>query len=523
MLLRRYKRFLPWILILLIGLFLRLRVLTGVGTLWNDEAFSRHFALLPLGRLLGLMTLDVHPPLHAALLHFWMRLFGDGVLAVRLMSLVASVAGLAVFARLARRLYAKKDAMLALFLAAFSPLMVYYGADGRMYALVFLLSALSAWWFWRMTDPPSPDGYGGARGEARVVEAWMWVSMALAMTHLTGALVIAAQGLFLLRRPECRPLFRKLLPRFLLIALVFSLWLVPAAKFRLEHIDREWQFRSGQEDTPAWLSLTYWFWLGAKRSTQALVGVALAAFAFAAVLRRSERKPHLNLTPQGEFLLWWLALTTVPFAFFPNVTPRYLIAAVIPLFLLVAHGFLNVARGSRAGLLLGAMLAILAFYPGLTVQLATRPYGWDVVYDWIAERKRPLGDPLVFGWYADRLAFEATAAPPFDRDLSIFGYSGRPEMNIHGLYPFDDEFDTDERYAAHAGTLAIGKEDFERLAPVVDATDRLFFIPNAYVTLREGGKAIEAQAEWFAARGFRVKEALEPDGRTPGAWLMVKE
>jgi 4-amino-4-deoxy-L-arabinose transferase-like glycosyltransferase len=494
-------RHLPWIVLLLIAAALRAPLLLGLGTLWNDEAFTRHFALLPLEEALRYLTMDVHPPLHLIAVHFWIKAFGASVLALRSLSFALALVGLAAFFKLAQDLFGRREAFLAGMLAVFSPLMAYYGADARMYAMTFLLSCLSAFFFWR-----------ASKGEAWAKEGWMWVSLALALTHLTGALIIAGQALYLLLSAERRPIFRDLFWRFVGIALVFAVWCVPAATFRLSTLSQEWQFRSGQEDLHASMSLLYWVWLGKNKVQLAAAFIITGLLMVGGVLRRSDRRPYLNVSHESAFLFLWFACAFAPFVLFPNVTPRYLIAAVPPFFLLIARGFLKASGNGRWGLILGTAAVLFLAMPGLAVQYATRPYNWDRTAAWIEERKTP-EDRVVFGWYADRLAVEGLDDP----ELAAAAEGAR------GLYPFDDAFDEHAQYAAHAGTLAIDRTDLDRMAPLFEGAERVFFIPNFYLTLQDGGKADEAVAEWINARGWFLADRLEPQGRTQGAWLLVRK
>ena len=498
---RRSKPLLPWLGLIVLAAALRLPLLFGLGSLWNDEAFSRHFALMPLARSLGYMTMDVHPPLHLVILHFWIGLFGASAAAMRAMSLVFALLGLAAFLKLARALYGKKEALLTGFMFCLMPLMVYYGVDARMYALLFCLSCLSGWLFWRV-----------AQGEEKAKEAWMWVSLALALTHITGALVLAGQGLYLLISRDRRPLFWRLLWRFLAIAAVFCVWFVPAASFRLQSIQKEWQFRSGQESVGAPLSMLYWVWLGNGQVQRALAFLVTGLLVLAGVLRRSERRPHVSVPASSVFMLCWFAAAFLPFLFFPNVSPRYLMAAVPPFFLLLAHGFLKAMEGKRYALVLGVALIAFFAFPGLAAQYAVRSYNWDKSAQWIADHRQG-GDRVVFGWYADAYAFESLPDP------KLAALAGEAK----GLYPFDDQLDPDARYAAHAGTLAITPQDLDRMLPYFDGAPRVFFIPNFYLTMSGGERADLAVAAWLNAHGWFLADRLPPEGRTPGVWLLEKK
>jgi len=498
------KRLLPWAAIIGVGLLVRAALIGRLGTLWFDEAFSWRFARMPFFEMLELLRADVHPPLHAVLLHYWMKLLGDGVTAFRLMSWSAAAAGLIALALLGRRLIGKKPTFLAVTLASLSPLMAYYGADGRMYALVFLLSSLSALWFW-----------SAVQGDETKRRPWFYASLALVLTHVTGILPAAAQALFLLRHPERRASLKKLLPGFAVLAGVFLAWLIPTAAARLSYASGEWQFAAADNSVNAAAALTYWVWLGSGKMKIAAAFAFIILALLAGTLRHSEHRPRFKLSEEGEFLAIWFALAFVPFLFLDAVPPRYLIAAIPPFFLLLAHGFMNAGRHKRLTLALGVFSAVLISYHGLVVQLSSRPYEWDKARDWIAERKRT-EDRVVLGWFADKMAFDALAAAPFNRDPAALG-------EISGLYPFDDELDEDARYVAHAGTLSISSSDFERLGPLFEGADRVFFIPNYDWTLADGGSASDALNDWLRENGWFLADRLEPSGRTQAVWLLARK
>lgn len=497
---RRLLRFLPGIGLVVLAALLRLPLLFGLGTLWSDEAFSRHFALLPLAQSLKYLTMDVHPPMHLIVLHVWIKLFGASTIALRSLSLAFALLGLAAFLKLARAIFGKGEALLAGALFAFSPVMAYYGVDARMYAMLFFLSCASGWLFWRLTE-----------GDERAKEGWMWVSALLALTHLTGALVLIGQALYLLVSRERRPLFRELFWRFLAIAAVFCLWCMPALAYRLQSIHKEWQFRSGQQDAYAALALVDWVWLGLNRFHQILAFIITGSLILAGILKRSDRRPYFELPKRSVFLLCWFAATFAPFLFFPNVTPRYLMAAIPPFFLLLVHGFLKASAGKKYALAMGIGLVILFSFSGLTSQYAERSYTWDTGARWIIDRRQP-DDRVVFGWFADRHVIEAlddaSLAAKFDDAV--------------GFYPFDDALDPDARYAAHAGTLAFTAKDLDRLTPLFDGAKRVFYVPNSYMVL-DGGRADLAITGWIERHGWSVAERLAPAGRTPGVWLLVKK
>lgn len=500
---RSFVRALPWAGLLAFAAALRLALVFGLGTLWADEAFSWHFARMPFMEMLGLLRYDVHPPFHAALLWLWMRLFGDAAVAVRLLSFFTALAGLAAFKFLGLRLYGKRVAFIALAAASLSPLMLYYGADGRMYALVFFLSCFSGLAFWELLN-----------GNARAREFWTFSSMALVMTHLTGALVIAAQGAFLLSGKDRRETFLRLFPRFAMLGGLFLVWFVPAFLRRASTLGAEWQFQAGADALPLHEALAYWFWVPASSGALAASAAALGLFLVGGLFRHSKRPPHFNLSDRSLFLLFWLAFTTLPFlASGASVTPRYLAAAAPPAFLLVAHGVMNVSRRRWEGVALSLAALVFLTLPGIAAQISDRPYNWDIVAEWIGGKWTP-GDRIIFGWYANRLPFEAAGG--FDGKLK--------NAEVALFYPFDDKFSWDERYVAHAGTLAVSENELaSRLEAIFPENGTLFFLPAHFLRLDDGSSAAPRVVEWLEKEGWLLLDHLPDPGRIPGVWMLRKD
>jgi hypothetical protein len=112
--------------------------------LWLDEALSVNISRLPLSEIPGALVQDGSPPLYYFILHFWMLAFGQGEVAVRALSGVASVAALPFLWMAGQRVAGRPAAWAALLIGASSPWAVYYGTDTRMYSLMALEAIM---WF----------------------------------------------------------------------------------------------------------------------------------------------------------------------------------------------------------------------------------------------------------------------------------------------------------------------------------------------------------------------------------------
>ena len=145
--------------ILLLASFLRFYRLDA-QSFWNDEGNSARIAERTLDLIVEGAAGDIHPPGYYLLLHYWRALFGQSEFALRSLSAFCGVLMVAFTYVLGRRLLGTATGLGGAFLAALSPLAVYYSQEARMYALLGLLSAASTYLLSRIlarnSHPPSP-------------------------------------------------------------------------------------------------------------------------------------------------------------------------------------------------------------------------------------------------------------------------------------------------------------------------------------------------------------------------------
>ena len=178
------------VLLFLVGLALRLHNLT-YHSLWLDEALSVGWARLPVRAILpaGLgLVQDKHPPLYYLLLHGWIRLFGDGEVAVRGLSVLAGALAVPLGYQLVRHLCGHWAGLAAALLLAFNPFLVWYSQEVRMFGLTTtLLLAASLCLVHAL----------GRRGGGWWL-AYILLAAASFYTYLFSALVLAAHGVYAL-------------------------------------------------------------------------------------------------------------------------------------------------------------------------------------------------------------------------------------------------------------------------------------------------------------------------------------
>jgi hypothetical protein len=205
------------------ALVLRLVVTRG---LWVDEAISVSQAHLPFGAMIDrLAQVDVHPPLHAAVLWVMVRAFGDGELAVRLPSIVAGVALVPLLFATGRELFDRKTGLIAAALGAVSPLAVWYSQEARMYSLYMAFALLAVY----------AQARALRRNRAGDWALYAIATAALVWTQYFAVLVVAAQQIVFIaawwrRRGRGEPV-APLARRWLLALVVAGVLVLPLAPY----------------------------------------------------------------------------------------------------------------------------------------------------------------------------------------------------------------------------------------------------------------------------------------------------
>ncbi len=131
-------------LLILIGLELRLVFIDL--PLWYDEAQSVLIAKMsfPFEINKYLLNIDMqHTPLYFYLLHFWINIFGENDIALRVLSLIFSLTTIPCIYKLAKNFVSEKFALIAPLLVVFNTFNIIYSTEVRMYSIIIFLTVLS--------------------------------------------------------------------------------------------------------------------------------------------------------------------------------------------------------------------------------------------------------------------------------------------------------------------------------------------------------------------------------------------
>ncbi len=113
---------------------------TGISheSIWYDEAYSAGMAEHPLTTLITLVGYDNHPPLYYLLLRMVRVVLGNSVWALRLLSVVGAVTLVGLGAGPVRRIFGHKTAFIYAIVILFTPVILIYAHEARMYSLAVL-------------------------------------------------------------------------------------------------------------------------------------------------------------------------------------------------------------------------------------------------------------------------------------------------------------------------------------------------------------------------------------------------
>ncbi|HVC71027.1 MAG TPA: glycosyltransferase family 39 protein [Acidimicrobiales bacterium] len=335
---------------------------------------------------------EANMSLYYLLLRLWMHL-GHSEAVVRSLSVLVSVAALAVLMVLARQLFGRRSAVIGGVLLAVDPLVVMFAQNARGYALSLLLVSCSSALFVSALRSPARTG--------------LWVAYALvsalaAYANFWAALVPLAHGAslaFLARRSAP---WRRLVPT----AVGLAVLLVPLALLihATDSSGVNWAagssagkiFSKVRADVPH------------RVIDLAVLLVVAAVVVTVAVVRRHPKTQFVSAHWPLVFALCWLvvplsAVVLLSLAYKPLLVVRYLVICLPPFVLLVAHG-LNRLRGLLAPVVLAVVVAVSAAGVGAFV-LHGSSQDWRAAAALVAERARPGDGVVIFAPYT-RIPFQ---------------------------------------------------------------------------------------------------------------------
>ena len=288
---------LPIIIILFLALFMRLWSVSDMS-LSNDELSSvwRSFMQNSWHDMMinGVMT-DGHPPMTYIIMRYWMGIFGDSVLSIRLPFVLAGVLGLYYTYRTGLIWFGHTASLLAVSFLAITSYVIYFHQIARPYSFGFFCVQAAAFYWSRYFFSDEPDRRG--------LDCWLWTLMAIfsCYTHyfsLMAVGLIGLTGLFFLNKKNYKTY---LLSGILIVLALCPGWFI--FKQQLSYNGLEWLAPPGRD----WL-LVYFAHV---MNNSVLIYITLSIFflisIFAGLYRRGLRFNKFQLIGLFWFLVSFLA------------------------------------------------------------------------------------------------------------------------------------------------------------------------------------------------------------------------
>jgi mannosyltransferase len=374
-----------------------LRTLTLTSqSMWIDEVMALEFTDGTFKQTIDTIVQPEHNgPLFYLLLFLWRQIVGDSDFAVRYLSVLLSVLTIPLLFRWARAVAGRKVGVIVVSLLALSPFTLWYGQEGKMYALHMLAAVASSLMLF----------------EAFRKGSWYrWLAYGLLTpvvlySHFFGALLLLTQGATALLLGWRR--WRRLLAYSGTMAAVVAAHL-PLIRLGLRVLEdyrpqERWRFFVGLQAIARDILGRFFFRL-AEYDLQwwqaAIAGGLVLIGGLAAVLKRRREPVAVALQAWLPILLFYAVSFSVPV-----YAAKYLSSTLPALFILTALAIQWLARlWKPAGLLL---LALGAMMLGSVVRDLTEPAfqrgDWRFVTDYVEAHEGSNDVVLIYADYAINL------------------------------------------------------------------------------------------------------------------------
>lgn len=151
---------------------------------WFDEAYSIWITKnKTLSETIALTSVDAHPPLYYLILNLWGSLADWDFFWLRILSVLLFLASIWVAIKFASKIFGQKVAIMSSIMLAFSPFLVRYAFEIRMYSLASLIAVASTYLFYLSRKSPNSKKLWLAY--AMVVAIGMWTLYTLAIVFLS--------------------------------------------------------------------------------------------------------------------------------------------------------------------------------------------------------------------------------------------------------------------------------------------------------------------------------------------------
>lgn len=472
-------------ILLIIGFTLRLFFAKNLGCFSFDEIFSVHFSSFGFKKMVGYLIYDNNPPLYAIILHYWLKIFGDNEIIVRLLSIIFNLASIITIYFLGKVIFNKRVGVIVAFLFTIAPLCLNYGTEARMYSLLLFLVILATLLFWKFLKKPTP-GKGIAYGLA---------CLFLLFTHILSLYVILFLNIYYFINyfyyKEKKIRINHWLFLQILIFIIYLGWFLPF------FITKIYVFSSINNLNDAWFAygspiinffnsiLKYLFFISPiDFYLEPLVNIfiILTIYAFFKFTLNKERALVIafDINKEKIFLLLFLILFLIPGFIFSYSVIRYYLVILPSFYLLLAQAM---AKFSNKILLIIIIIISLITFSDNKL-LYSQIENQQTINDYLVKTAGGQ-EKIIIHNFAYKLVFDKY-------------YQGKNK--VEGFYPLADDLNEDKRLLLKNAQRIVDEENVKKLAQSTFGYDKIILI----FSLDWDKSGQELIFNWFLEKGYRL-------------------
>ncbi|MDP6793119.1 MAG: glycosyltransferase family 39 protein [Anaerolineales bacterium] len=353
------------ILILCLGTWLRFHRIDA-QSLWYDEGNTAQMTFRASGDITRAAGADIHPPGYYLAVTGWSRMAGSSEFALRAFSAFAGIALLGFLYTLGKEYWGSSGGLIAAFLGAVHPALVYYSQEARMYMLATVLGSVSVLLCGRLV------GRYGISRDRKLCYAYMMVAAVGIYIHYTFSFLLFAINIAILWRIWQSSTIKTgpAIIRWSMLQFGALLLYIPWLPTAIRHITTWPAARTEIPALEAGAQIWHWLALGPTiEMTEAVAGTAgiLVLAAVGMVLGRSMVASLWLIVP---------AVLMLTLGLFGEAFAKFLLLSVPATALLAAGGTVSLVRDTRANARVIAVLIlspVLWFTGTALVNLYTNP------------------------------------------------------------------------------------------------------------------------------------------------------
>ena len=295
----------------------------GDASLWEDEILSLNAAdrISSVATFFTADSENAHPPLYFLILKFW-KYFGNSESYLRILSALFGIISIYIFYLLANKFFPSRTAYISSAIISFSPFLIRFDREVRMYSLFMLLTILSIYFLLVLLKSNRKKDWA----------LFSFFSILSLYTHYHSIIVLFSCFIYYLISNPNKNNLKPFITSFLFIALAYSFWVSSFLQHLFAYSDELSRFPSVYGFWIQPIYVFYCFTLGQSiLPWQWYITVPSAIICFYLIFIII--KKMLKNKEQKLFLLLFLLLPIIIVSFFSEVMPRYMIF-IYPIYIL---------------------------------------------------------------------------------------------------------------------------------------------------------------------------------------------